>query len=82
MTIVNQTIAFDQGGVRFDAQASWDDAIVGPRPLVLVAGTFMGRTPFEDDKAAKLAALGFVGFAIDLYGVETRPTSVMRPTWL
>ncbi|TZG26264.1 dienelactone hydrolase family protein [Sphingomonas montanisoli] len=75
MTIVSQTIAFDQGGLRFEAQASWDDAIGGPRPLVLVAPSFMGRTPFEDDKAAQIAALGFVGFAVDIYGVDVKPAN-------
>jgi dienelactone hydrolase len=40
-----------------------------------VAGTFMGRTAFEDGKARKLAELGYVGVAIDVYGVDNRPTN-------
>ena len=27
-----------------------------------------GRAPFEEDVARKLAGLGFVGFAMDVYG--------------
>ena len=48
----------------------WDDAFSGPRPGVLVAHTIRGRTPFEEGKARDLAALGYVAFALDVYGVS------------
>lgn len=47
---------------------AWDDAIAGQRPCVLVAHAFRGRAPFECDKAEALARMGYVGFALDLYG--------------
>lgn len=37
-------------------------------PIVLVAHDWSGRNAFADDKAAQLAGLGYIGFAIDLYG--------------
>ena len=40
----------------------------GKRPLVLVAHDWSGRTDFAQDKAIKLAELGYVGFALDMYG--------------
>lgn len=46
----------------------WDGNIQSPRPGVLVASTFRGRTAFEDARAEELAALGYIGFAIDFYG--------------
>lgn len=38
------------------------------RPAVLVSHAWAGRSQFECEKADKLAALGYVGIAIDNYG--------------
>ena len=39
-----------------------------PVPAVLIAHTWAGRDQFVCDKAKQIAALGYAGFAIDLYG--------------
>lgn len=39
-----------------------------PRPAVLVAHDWSGRNQFACDKALELAKLGYVGFAMDIYG--------------
>ena len=41
---------------------------MGKKPCVLVAPDWRGRTSFSEDKAIELAKLGYVGFAIDVYG--------------
>ncbi|MBA3722744.1 MAG: dienelactone hydrolase family protein [Parachlamydiaceae bacterium] len=38
------------------------------RPAVIVAHAWMGRDEFAVQKARELAALGYIGFAADLYG--------------
>lgn len=38
------------------------------KPLVMVAPDWRGRSNFYCDIARKIAALGYVGFAIDMYG--------------
>ena len=73
MPIVNTTVRHEIGGVSFEMRVVWDDSISDLRPAVMVAGTYMGRTAFEGDKALKLAEAGYVGVAIDLYGVDVRP---------
>lgn len=73
MAITQATIAYEIDGKAFESLAVWDETTRGSRPAVLVAPSFMGRTAFEDDKAARLAALGYVGVAMDLYGVDTKP---------
>lgn len=73
MPIAEKSIRYDHGGVAFEAYAAWDDASPVRRPIVLVAGTFMGRTGFEEAKARSLAELGYVAVAIDLYGVGHWP---------
>jgi dienelactone hydrolase len=75
MAITTRTIEYAHDGVTFEALAAWDEGKAEHAPIVLVAGTFMGRTAFEDGKARKLAELGYVAVAIDVYGVETRPAN-------
>ena len=73
MPITQKILRHEHGGTRFEANAAWDDAHDAPRPIVLIAGTFMGRTGFEDGKARSLAELGYVAVAIDLYGLGNWP---------
>lgn len=57
---------------------AWNDALDGPLPGVLVAHTIAGRTEFEERKARQLAELGYVGFAIDVYGKGTQSNDERR----
>lgn len=47
----------------------------GPRPVVLVAHAWQGHCEFAREKAHMLADLGYVGFAIDVYGGGRRGTT-------
>jgi dienelactone hydrolase len=73
MPIADTSVRYDHDGVTFEAYAAWDDASTAPRPIILVAGTFMGRTGFEEAKARSLAELGYVAVAVDFYGLEHWP---------
>ena len=75
MPIVTSPLRHAHGGDIFEAYAAWDDSSPAPRPVVLIAGTFMGRTGVEEAKARSLAELGYVAVAIDLYGVENWPAN-------
>lgn len=39
-----------------------------PKPLVLIAHAWAGRDQFACDKAEQIAELGYVGFALDMFG--------------
>jgi dienelactone hydrolase len=54
--------------VELEAHVAWDDAREGPRPAVLIAHAFAGQGDFERRAAERLAALGWVGIALDNYG--------------
>ncbi len=73
MSIITRPLRHEHGGASFEAYAAWDDASDASRPIVLIAGTFMGRTGFEEGKARSLAELGYVAVAIDFYGVGKWP---------
>ncbi|WP_422361068.1 dienelactone hydrolase family protein [Reichenbachiella sp.] len=62
-------------GKTFEGYMCWDDAVDGKRPGVLVSHTFKGQSDFEIGKAQDMAALGYVGFALDMYGVGKRATT-------
>lgn len=72
--IVTEPILYEADGQRFEGTLSWDNSQAGPRPGVMVAPTFKGQSAFETKKAELLAALGYVGFAIDIYGQGKRAT--------
>jgi len=54
---------------------AWDDASHESRPGVLISHAWGGRSDVEENKAAQLAELGYVGLAIDLYGIGIRGTN-------
>lgn len=76
MTITTSTIAYMDNDVVLEAYIAFDDAIKGQRPAVLVNHAWVGRDEFVAEKAIKLAELGYVGFALDMYGQGVRGASV------
>lgn len=68
MAIVTNTINYLDGDVVLEAFFAFDDAISAPRPAVLIHHTWVGRDGFVEGKARKIAELGYLGFAIDMYG--------------
>ncbi len=80
MAIVSNTVMYLDGDVILEAMFAFDDAISGRRPTVLINHTWTGRDDFVAEKAKKLAALGYVGFAVDMYGkgvLGTNPDECM-----
>jgi len=73
MPIADKALRHEHDGGHFEAYVAWDDGDARPRPIILIAGTFMGRTPFEEAKARSLAELGYVAIAVDLYGIGHWP---------
>lgn len=53
----------------FHGFLAYDDKQDSPRPAVLVAHDWSGCNEFAQDKAVKLAKMGYIGFAIDMYGL-------------
>lgn len=47
---------------------AYDDSHTNKRPVVLVAHDWSGCNGFAEDKARMLAELGYIGFAIDMFG--------------
>ena len=71
--IVTRTVEYDQGGVKLEGKAVYDDSSSAKRPGVLVIHQWMGPTDYELGRAKQLAELGYVAFVADIYGKGVRP---------
>ena len=72
--MVAERVPFHVGDDVFDLHVERPaDASAGERrPVVFVCHAWAGRGPHEESRARQLAELGYVGVAIDLYGVGRR----------
>ncbi len=70
-----QAIEYSEGGKPLRGFLAWDDARSGRRPGILVVHENTGLTDHEKGRATRLAGLGYVAFACDLFGERTAPAS-------
>lgn len=64
----NKKIEYKDKEVLLEGYYAIDKNKSGKRPAVLVVHDWSGRNEFADKKAEKLAELGYVGFALDVFG--------------
>ena len=70
---MSELIPFSVGDESFDVFVARPEG-AGPHPAILVCHAWGGRDGFAEDKARALAELGYIGAAIDIYGVGKRGT--------
>lgn len=58
---------YSDGDAELEAHLAWRESDA-PKPLVLVAHDWSGRREFACRAAERAAELGYVGFALDMYG--------------
>jgi dienelactone hydrolase len=68
-----QAIEYKDGDVTCEGYLAYDDAIAGPRPGVLVVHEWTGLGSYAKMRTDKLAQMGYVAFAADIYGKGIRP---------
>lgn len=66
--VIGETIEYKAGGVMLKGYVAYDDRYSGPRPGVLVVHEWWGLNDYARKRADMLAQLGYVAFAIDMYG--------------
>jgi dienelactone hydrolase len=71
--IVFKPLEYQQGDVKLDGLAVYDDSLKENRPGVLVVHQWLGPTEYEKGRARQLAELGYVAFVADIYGKDVRP---------
>lgn len=61
-------IEYQDTDTTLEGYLAWDETVQEQRPGVLVAHDWGGRRELACDAAEKMVDLGYVGFALDLYG--------------
>src|SRR5512140_1121994 len=65
-------VEYKDGDVVLEGYLAYDDSIQGKRPGVLVAHEWNGHNQYVRMRAEQLARLGYVAFALDMYGKGVR----------
>lgn len=68
MAIVENILTYQDGDIVLEGFYAFDDAVAGRRPAVLISHAWLGREAFVEGKARRIAGLGYLGFALDMYG--------------
>jgi dienelactone hydrolase len=74
--VQTKAIEYKDGDAVLTGLLAWDDEADGKRPGVLVVHEWWGLNDYAKSRAERLAAAGYVAFAVDMYGdnkVTTHP---------
>lgn len=72
MNIISNTVDYLDQDTVLEGFFAYDEAIEGRRPVVLICHAWGGRDEFVENKAIKLAEMGYLAFALDMYGKGIR----------
>jgi len=68
--VVTKTISYHDGGVSLQGFLAFDNALKGKRPGILVVHEWWGLNDYARKRATQLAGMGYVAFALDMYGKD------------
>jgi dienelactone hydrolase len=66
--VTAQPVEYNHNGTVLEGYLAYDDAVKGKRPGVLVVHEWWGLNDYVRTRVSKLAELGYVAFALDMYG--------------
>ena len=75
MNIHTERVDYNDGDTPLQGYLAYDQAQTGKRPGVIVVHEWTGEGAYVDRRARQLAELGYVAFAIDIYGKGVRPAN-------
>ena len=76
MNLKTRPVEYKDGKTTCVGYLAWDDSRADPLPCVLINHAWGGLDGFAQDYAVKMAALGYVGFALDNYGDGALPETM------
>ena len=82
-SIKEETVSYTADGVTMKGFVAYDENIKGKRPAVVIVHEWWGLNDYIRMRARKLAELGYIAFAADLYGdgkVAANPTDAQNFT--
>lgn len=66
--LYTEKVEYKHGDAVLEGYLAYDSSIKGKRPGVLVAHEWWGNNNYSRRRAEQLAALGYIAFALDMYG--------------
>jgi dienelactone hydrolase len=73
--VKTEAVEYKQGDTVLSGWVAYDDAAKGPRPGVLLVHDWYGATDHQKAQIERLAAMGYVAMAADIYGKGVRPAN-------
>lgn len=71
--IITTDVDYRSGDVTLQGYVAYDNSFTSKRPGVLIVHQWKGLTDYEKSRARMLAELGYIAFAVDVYGKDIRP---------
>jgi dienelactone hydrolase len=68
--VKTETIEYEHDGTQLQGHLAYDDAVEGQRPGVVVVHEWWGLNAYAVQRAEMLAELGYIAFAVDMYGTD------------
>jgi len=68
ISVKEDQVTYDANGTALKSYVAYDDNKKGPRPIVLVVPEWWGLTDYPRMRAKKLAEMGYLAMAVDMYG--------------
>lgn len=72
--LVKKAVEYKDGKQTYEGYVVYNDEVKSARPGVLVVHNWLGVSDETKKQADRLAELGYVAFAVDVYGKGIRPT--------
>ena len=66
--LVTKVVHYQEGDTKFNGYLAYDTKFKGKRPGILVVHEWWGQNAYARKRAKMLAKLGYVAFALDMYG--------------
>ncbi len=70
-SIVSKEVTYSADGTTLKGFLTYDSSIAGKRPGIIVVHEWWGLNQYARDRAEMLAKIGYVAFAVDMYGNGT-----------
>ena len=70
--IHTERVEYKHGDVLLEGYLAYDDSTTDKRPGVLIVHEWTGMNPYVEKRAEQLAGMGYVAFALDMYGKGVR----------
>lgn len=81
----NELVEYNDADTLLEGYVAYPDDKASAKGAILIVHDWTGRNQFACDKADKLASLGYIGFALDMYGkgklgqTKEEKTALMSP---